>query len=417
MYIQSVEIQHIKGIEHFSMTFPKPAGWHVLIGDNGAGKTTILQAVAACLCGPYRFSNFRYGTQKMLKKDSDEGSVILEVSSDKYDYLPGQPLKIGIRFKKERDSSVSIESIDDKIKFLPWNGITSWFSASFGALRRLKGGNPENNKLFDSDHRAAAHISLFESEVAFIMVGEWLTRTYIQKLKKDNSEQELISNLMEFLNQGSLLPNGFRFDSIDETGMILRGPDGLTLPADAMSEGIRTVIAMTLELIRQMATIFFVKDKKPFFTKKDGRLVVEKSGVVLIDEVDAHLHPTWQTRIGQWFTTYFPNIQFIVTTHSPLICRAAEKGSIWRLAAPGSGEDSGEVTGTDRDRLIYGNVLDAYGTDVFGENVARSEGGMKLLEQYAHLEKLRLFGKLSDDQKIEWQKLQQIFTTDVTNIF
>ena len=49
-------------------------------------------------------------------------------------------------------------------------------------------------------------------------------------------------------------------------------------------------------------------------------------GVVLIDEVDAHLHPTWQRRIGLWFREHFPKLQFIVSTHSPLICQAATVG-------------------------------------------------------------------------------------------
>ena len=90
-------------------------------------------------------------------------------------------------------------------------------------------------------------------------------------------------------------------------------------------------------------------------------------GVVLIDEIDAHLHPTWQRRIGFWFRKHFPNIQFIVTTHSPLICQAAEVGSVWHLPTPGSGEQLQQVTGDTLRRLIYGNVLEAYGTEVFGE--------------------------------------------------
>lgn len=45
MYIQKVTIENIRSIDHFEMTFPNPAGWHVLIGDNGAGKSTILKAI------------------------------------------------------------------------------------------------------------------------------------------------------------------------------------------------------------------------------------------------------------------------------------------------------------------------------------------------------------------------------------
>jgi hypothetical protein len=134
-------------------------------------------------------------------------------------------------------------------------------------------------------------------------------------------------------------------------------------------------------------------------------------GVVLIDEIDAHLHPSWQTRIGQWFTQYFPNLQFIVTTHSPLICRACEKGSIWRLAAPGSNQESGEVTGTQRDRLIYGNVLDAYGTQVFGAATARSAQANDKLNRLAELNIKSITGNITVKEEQEYLELQSIFPT------
>ncbi len=77
-------------------------------------------------------------------------------------------------------------------------------------------------------------------------------------------------------------------------------------------------------------------------------------GVVLIDEIDAHLHPSWQVDVGFWFTRYFPQLQFIVTTHSPLVCRAAEKGSIWRLAKPGP-IGGARNHGIEKDRLVMAN--------------------------------------------------------------
>jgi predicted ATP-binding protein involved in virulence len=53
------------------------------------------------------------------------------------------------------------------------------------------------------------------------------------------------------------------------------------------------------------------------FQVHDGVPVISSPGVVIIDEIDAHLHVSWQKRIGGWLKTHFPNIQFIVTTHSP----------------------------------------------------------------------------------------------------
>ena len=94
---------------------------------------------------------------------------------------------------------------------------------------------------------------------------------------------------------------------------------------------------------------------------------IDLPGVVLVDEIDAHLHPTWQLRIGENLLRYFPKVQFIVTTHSPLICHAAEKGSVWRLPVPGDDSSfTGRVRGKELKRLIYGDILEAYDTELFG---------------------------------------------------
>ena len=66
-------------------------------------------------------------------------------------------------------------------------------------------------------------------------------------------------------------------------------------------------------------------------------------------------------------------MQFLVTTHSPIFCRAARHDSVWALPAPDSDEEPRRIIGTELDRLVDGNVLDAYATELFGEEVTRSE--------------------------------------------
>lgn len=80
---------------------------------------------------------------------------------------------------------------------------------------------------------------------------------------------------------------------------------------------------MTLELIRQMVDCY---ETDNIFGSEGTS--IEYPGVVFIDEVDVHLHPIWQRKIGKWFTAHFPRIQFIVSTHSPLVCQSAVSGSI-----------------------------------------------------------------------------------------
>lgn len=177
---------------------------------------------------------------------------------------------------------------------------------------------------------------------------------------------------------------------------------GCSVSVLELSDGYRSILSMTFELIRQMVAIY---GPDRVFAPGDPTRIIPP-GVVLIDEVDAHLHPTWQREIGKWFTKHFPNIQFIVSTHSPLVCQAAEHGTIFRLPRPGTDETGEMVTGRDLERLVYGNVLDAYGTDLFGESVEQSDTGRERLERLAQLNVKELRKGLTDEERREQEALR-----------
>ena len=146
---------------------------------------------------------------------------------------------------------------------------------------------------------------------------------------------------------------------------------GTRIAVEEMSDGYRSILSLTFELLRLMFSVFGTNAALAGVDMQQG--IVNLPGVVVIDEVDAHLHPSWQQRIGSWFVRSFPAVQFFVTTHSPIICRAAEHGSVWLLPPPDTDGEPRRVAGNDLNRLLYGNVLDAFGTDIFGRNVTRSE--------------------------------------------
>jgi hypothetical protein len=104
-------------------------------------------------------------------------------------------------------------------------------------------------------------------------------------------------------------------------------------------------------------------------------------------------------------------MQFIVTTHSPLICQAADVGTVYRLPKPGSVEPPGMLKGEELQRLLYGNVLDAYSTEMFGENITRSEEAQKLFQRLAELNVKETFKKLTDSERKEQRELRAAMPT------
>lgn len=448
MYIRRAEINNIRSITHFDITFPanKEAGWHVLIGDNGAGKSTIVKSMALAVLRPVDINATREDWDNWLKKDEARGSIMLRIYEDpEFDTgINSKGLDIDnlVVFAKRfipvsGDPYTSLEQItveeqEDDISNIQFKGkgyteieeISSygsafsgassssgsgvdlrkgWFSVAYGPFRRFTGGSTEKERLFKSNPRLGAHLSIFGEDVALSEALNYIRELYIKDLEMGVQVGNL-SYIIKFINESNLLPHETVIDKVDSNGVYFRDGNGNSISAVQMSDGFRSVLSLTFELIQQLINVY--GSKRVFTQIAGGTMEINLPGIVLIDEIDVHLHPTWQTRIGQWFLKYFPALQFIVTTHSPLVCRACEKGSIWRLAAPGSDQVSGEITGDERDRLIYGNVLDAYGTEVFGEDVSQSQKGQKLTSRVAELNKKSFRGSISPKEKEELFELK-----------
>jgi predicted ATP-binding protein involved in virulence len=427
MYIKHLAIENLKSISKFEMDFPKPAGWHVIIGDNGAGKTSVAQGIALGLNG----SNddfFKIDWSSLIRKDDFELRIKLNIYLENEDFrFPNSKNSDITECYKEIDredgysSTVLAHELNGLREYYSKNGFElpkddlsiGWFFAGFGPFRRFSGGEYDK-KLEISNPRVSAVISLFDEKYTLSEALNWLRELNYKRLEGDKNSESTLNNLIDFLNNSDLLPFGTRLNKVSSEGVFFTDGNGSEVEINQLSDGFRSILSLAFELIRLL--IRFYDEEKVFKNFKNGDYAIDLPGVVIIDEIDAHLHPTWQTRVGQWFTKYFPALQFIVTTHSPLVCRATENGSIWRLSAPGSKTPSGEITGADKDRLIYGNILDAYSTDAFGENLERSEEGFEKLKRYSYLSQKAVYDPqhLSKEDKEELNSLEKIFVTDAT---
>lgn len=434
MYIRKLTITNIRAIERFEMTFPdNPAGWHVIIGDNGAGKSTIVKAIALALIGEKDF----VATQDSLEKWLPDADATAEVEAllIRHDSLDGHTGKQG-KVKGDVIARLSFgyaqeegENTARYLKITPytrqrsalthnWSSANGWFSCGFGPFRRFTGGNKDHSRTYVSTPRAGAHLTLFQEDAALTEIFEWLRDLdYRRRVaidysspQSDSGEGQLVASVRDFINGSGLLPHATHFDRMTPDGPIFQDAAGRFLPVTLLSDGFRSILSLTFELIRQLVRVY---GPMSVFPGAGPHTVINLPGVVLIDEIDAHLHPTWQTRIGEWCTTCFPQMQFIVTTHSPLVCRAAEKGTIWRLAAPGSGGTSAEVTGLEKRRLIVGNILDAYGTDLFGSDVSRSVHSTALLQEMSQLNVRSMMGEITDTESNRLQTLRAEMPTSL----
>ncbi len=420
MYLQKIELQNIRSIEHLVWEIPREgaAGWHVIIGDNGAGKSTVLRAVALALVGPRDAPALRHDWNDWLRRGERLGNVVLNIGwdshFDKFSRKGKAPaesknrLRLILDFARTESQVVVIEAPEPNPHPARhvWGGASGWFSASYGPFRRFSGGDKDIEKIYYSNPKLGRHLSIFGESVALSECLVWLKELHHKFLEGD-PEGNLLEPVKNFVNQSDFLPNDTRLESVSSKGVRFVDGNGCEVDVENLSDGYRSILSMTFELIRQLAATY---GSDVIFAKDDPTKIIVP-GVVLIDEIDAHLHPIWQHRVGQWFCEHFPMMQFIVTTHSPLICQAALRGSIFRLPQPGSEEVPGMVTGIQRNRLLYGNVLDAYGTGVFGEVVERSDEGQKLLEELAMLNQTELVKGLTKKERARQTELRAILPT------
>lgn len=431
MHISEITIHNIRSIRSLEMVFPKgkEAGWHVIIGDNGSGKSSIIRSLALALIGPENAIALRQNWHNWLSHNEDHGKIGLQILRDvEWDgggtaasrHDPEIPISNELYFQSINNTP-GVKGIPKGKKFHPsyfnWaNHHSGWYSSAFGPFRRFSGGSSDLNTLFYSNPKVGAHLSVFGEDVALGEALKWLEDLDYKRLMERESKgvgksQRTFEAVREFINQSKLLPHNTEFEKMTTDGPLFRDGNGHQVHVIEMSDGYRSILSMTFEILRQLIDKFGVA--KIFPESITEQVHIDVPGVILIDEVDIHLHPSWQTKIGEWFTRIFPCMQFIVTTHSPLICRAAGNGTIWRVSKPGAVNDNiSQLTGAEKDKLLFGNILDAYGSDVFGREVVHTEKMDKKI-RLGYLNVQHAMGKLAEKEQKERLVLQAILGTDV----
>jgi putative AbiEii toxin of type IV toxin-antitoxin system len=424
MYVRRLTITNIRSIESFDLRFnpTEAAGWHVILGANGAGKSSVVRSLALALAGPKEAAALRQNWSTWTRFGTVDSGIRLQVECGQKDVFtktgrraPSVDVELALRPIESSIGGPRIEvaasSGSKTAERSIWGTNSGWFSASFGPFRRFTGGDQAFDRLFYSNPRLASHLSAFGEDVALTEGLRWLRDLRVKQLEDDDDDGQLLNHLINFLNNSQLLPHGARISEVRSEEVVVLDAGGARVVVEQLSDGYRSVLSMIFEILRQMTKSYGIGEMVSALDVQGS--AVRLPGVVVIDEVDAHLHPSWQKDIGPWFTRCFPEVQFIVTTHSPIICRNAT--SVWRLANPGTDEVAGRIDGVALNRLIHGSILDAYGTEFFGRDVARSEDSKELLNEMARLNRKALKAALEPADRTRLEELRGMLPTNATD--
>jgi energy-coupling factor transporter ATP-binding protein EcfA2 len=382
-----------------------PPSWVVLAGRNGAGKSTFLQALALAIAGPSVARLLGESFSDWIRDGEQSALVGARLRfSDEDGFAAGRKPEFEPWTAIEWIRADGPEPVMDKAAVGgnwtpsrgPWaENPRGWFTAGYGPFRRLSPAPTEAQRLMMLPGRPSGLASLFREDASLSESVRWLQQVYLRRLEGKADAQSLERLVLRLLDDG-LLPEGMRVQQVDSDGLWVKTPDGKVIALKALSDGYRTVAGLVLDLIKQLESSY---GEVQYEMSEGSSPRILHEGVVFIDEIDVHLHVEWQKRIGFWLKDHFPMIQFIVTTHSPFICQAADEGGLIRLAPAWADGVSAEILSDESfNRVVNGSADDAILSDLFGMDTTVSDASMASREQLAILEAKAMTHDLDQDE-------------------
>ncbi|WP_055528898.1 AAA family ATPase [Streptomyces graminilatus] len=436
MYVTRLQVTDIKGFSGqraVNLELPGRSGWTVLAGRNSSGKSTLLQAMALALAGPSVARGLVTDFTDWITRDRQDGRVTLEVATDTAvdSYVdssgpyPPRELLLGLHWtrpdRRAGERSVRRPVMEGtggdwaSVHYGPWaENPRGWFCAGYGPFRRLTGGSSEAQRLMGDQGPTGRVATLFHEDASLAEGVAWLVDLRLRKFEEQEARREegsglLLDAALTLLVDG-LLPDRYQIRFVSADGLWVGEGDRELIPLREMSDGYRTVAALVLDIVRQIHAAYGRLETAPIGS---GGIAILQPGVVLIDEVDAHLHVTWQRRIGGWLREHFPNIQFIVSSHSPYICQAADEGALIRLPGPDESEPPRVVDEDLYRRVVYGSGDDAALSELFGLESPYSTRAEQQRQRLVALERKVYDGSASPEEVTEYQKLSQLLTSSL----
>ncbi|NFK66163.1 hypothetical protein FDB14_15450 [Clostridium botulinum] len=357
MKIKSIDIEGIGGIKKLNLEFN--SGLNLICGTNGIGKTTILEAIS------YGFAST---SAVILKKNAncEKGKVILDYEGTlsnsfkkEYEINEFSATKSDKIYKSSEDTlSVLFFNIDRRLEYKKLNGIMADEDVDIysAATKAIEGINADNSK-------------------------SWFINRYLFSKQEDSLEEEHMDNLKLALDVFSALDRNVKFSKIIPATLdiLVNTPQG-EIYLEYFSAGYKSCFYILLGIIKEIE-----------FRFKEPRIkVIDFDGVIMIDEIDLHLHPEWQAQLIIALKKMLPKAQIIATTHSPNMIQSVLPNEIIPLAL----DENGDVYKKDLKLGKYGLqgwTIEEILTDVMGLRSTSSE---------LYLNTIKAFDKAMDEDDV-----------------
>ena len=323
IYFLSLEIENArcfaeKQVLHLVDSNGRPARWTLLVGDNGVGKTTLLQCLAWMRPTPYYppGKDTQAGIQPWLHDQDPPDMAKLLRDGARSTTLQAEMVEIptlasGIPSTARVRTGMALSARDNTLENVrrtvnePDTTVEP-FIIPYAANRYM--GNQNAEKLSESEPGDLLH----EDSTELIDAADVLSQLDYSALKGNakskarlDSMKHALADILPFINAASDIDIA---DPEELSGRLRFQTQFGDVPLNDLSLGHRTVTAWIVDLAWRLVKHY-----------PESTMPLAEPAVVLIDEIDLHLHPRWQRMIMKQFSDHFRNVQFVATTHSPLM--------------------------------------------------------------------------------------------------
>ncbi|MBQ8517128.1 MAG: AAA family ATPase [Akkermansia sp.] len=336
MRVTRVRLENYKGFKSFEHSFNP--GINVLFGANGSGKTSTLRAIVTILSWYISRIKTATGSGKSITIDSihneeNQASIILETEADQLQ----QTVLIKKRNGRETGAKSNLADLSKwattyRLRRASGEKIIYPLFAFYGVHRavldipiRIRGKfNPEPLQGYEQALDGGSNFR------AFFQWFRW--REDIENEEKNDTPQYRDRDLECVRNAWAVfMPELSNFRIRRRHQALTAIKDGIELSISQLSDGEKCLLALVGDIARRISLLHMESSEDA------STLLKNATGIILIDELDLHLHPRWQRRAIIGLSEVFPNIQFIISTHSPSIISELPAEQLINLEQPDSG--------------------------------------------------------------------------------
>lgn len=379
MYLEKLQLQNFRCFKDVEINFHKKMT--IIVGANGAGKSSIMEGAAIAV------SSLFIKMDGLPAKKIDKGQARLEA------YDVGSIKDVQAQYPVVVTASAFVNEEDDdsrssEKKVLRWTrslssstGQTLYGDAKeitslgleyqdrirkgdsslvlpmiayYGTGRLWDYHREKQSDVFEVNNRLNGYIDCVDGTANLKLMMNWFSKMTVQKYQNLElglgkiPELEAVYAAMESCYRKITGYSDVKVQysmGTRELEIAYRNEDNelMRIPINQLSDGYKSTISLVADIAYRMAVL------NPQLLDK---VCTETDGIVLIDEIDLHLHPTWQQRILEDLTDIFPELQFVVSTHAPSVISSAKSENLLILDQYEVYEPSGEVYGRDTSTIV-----------------------------------------------------------------